>query len=217
MSNTYLDKEGLTHFVDALNKKKIGNVSNDEGGGTSLGNALTLSKTLSGATGTVRIEPEALTGSLSFMQTDSTGNKTQWWMMSGGGDTNYVASRAELPIQIYNPYYQPDVTRLQNELNAFKLNRDFGLLMFRGLGPSSKHFLPLKLNGNDLYLDDYVVVNMDGNGLTIIRNSEPMWLLTNTTFSFEIVSTSGSSDFSTYKTMSYMVILIKNRPFLYSA
>ena len=33
MSNTYLDKEGLTHFVDALNKKKIGNVSNDEGGG----------------------------------------------------------------------------------------------------------------------------------------------------------------------------------------
>ena len=32
MSNTYLDKEGLTHFVDALNKRKIGNVSNDEGG-----------------------------------------------------------------------------------------------------------------------------------------------------------------------------------------
>lgn len=168
-------------------------------------------------TGTVRIEPEALSGSLSFLQTDSNGTKTQWWMMSGGSETNYVASRAELPIQIYNPYYQPDVTRLQNELNAFKANRDFGLLMFRGLGPSSRVFLPLKLNGKELYLDDYVVVNTDNQGLTIIRNSEPMWLLTNATFSFEIVSIGGSSDFSTYKTNSYMVILIKNRPFLYSA
>ena len=160
----------------------------------------------------MKIEPEALTGSLSFLQTDSNGDKTQWWMMSGGGETNYVASRAELPIRIYNPCYQPDVTRLQNELNAFVLSRDFGLLMFRGLGPSNKLFTPLKLNGKDLYLDDYVVVRTDAYGLTIIRNAEPMWLLTNATFSFEI-----APDFSqsTNKTSSYMAILIKNRPFLY--
>ena len=162
---------------------------------------MTLSKTLSGATGTVRIEPEALTGSLSFMQTDSNGNKTQWWLMSGGSETNYVAAQADIPIRVYNPTKDSNVDALNNELNSFQSD-EIGLLMLRGLTPANKEFQPLTLNGQHLRVDvDYVVEKQ-----RIIASGEAVWLFTGQDFNFENASS----------VVSNVIILMKNKPFRYN-
>lgn len=148
----------------------------------------------------MKIEPEALTGSLSFLQTDSNGDKTQWWMMSGGGETNYVASRAELPIRMYDPTDDSHVAALNDELNSFRSD-EIGLLMLRGLTPANKEFQALTLNGQHLRVDvDYVVERQ-----RIIANGEAMWLFNGQAFNFE----KGAS------MVSNVVILMKNKPFRY--
>lgn len=146
----------------------------------------------------MKIEPEPLTGSLSFLQTDSAGAKTQWWMMSGGSATNYVASQAGIPIRIYDPSKDSHVAALNDELNSFQSD-EIGLLMLRGLTPANKEFQSLTLNGQHLRVDvDYVVERQ-----RIIANGEAMWLFNGQDFDFE----KGTS------MVSNVVILMKNKPF----